>query len=126
MACVKNTRGGPGDEDLRPPPRLSTEVKSKAKKTTTKKRKFVDVDTERAAAVAAMTEHTKRGGARSGVRIADQLSPAQRATVERVESLHGSPAGTVMLGGRRVAIEESQPQGETQQQTQPLGQSEDT
>ena len=35
---------------------------------------------------------SERGGARSGVRIADQLSPAQRATVERVESLHGSPA----------------------------------
>ena len=101
MARVKNVGGGPGDEDLRPPPRLLADVKGKA----TKKRKFVDVDTERAAAVAAMTEHTKRGGARSGVRIADQLSPAQRAVVERVESLHGSPAGTVMLGGRRVALE---------------------
>ena len=56
---------------------------------------------------------SERGGARSGVRIADQLSPAQRATVERVESLHGSPARIVMLGGRCVTIEESQPQGET-------------
>ena len=109
MAHVKNARGGPGDEDPRPLPCLFAEVKSKAKKTTIKKRKFVDVDTERAAAVAAMTEHTKRGGARSGVRIADQLSPAQRATVERVERFHGSPAGTVMLRVRRVTLEESQP-----------------
>ena len=63
----------------------------------------------RAATVAAATERAERGGARSGVRIADQLSPAQRAAVERVESLHGSSAGTVMLGGRCVAIDESQP-----------------
>ena len=49
---------------------------------------------ERAAAVVATTERAERGGA-------------------RVESLHGSPAGTVMLGGGCVALEESQPQGET-------------
>ena len=72
------------------------------------------------AVVAAATKRAERGGARSGVRIADQLSPAQRTTVERVESLHGSPAVTAMLGGRRVNIEESQPHGETiEQQTQP-------
>ena len=46
MARVKNAGGGPGDEDLRPPPRLSTEVKDKAKKTTMKKRKLVDVEAE--------------------------------------------------------------------------------
>ena len=64
--------------------------------------------------MAATTKCAERGGARSGVRIADQFSLAQRAVVERVESLHGSLARTVMLGGRRVAIDESQPQGETQ------------
>ena len=118
MARVKNARGGPGDEDPRPPPRPSAEVKGKAKKTTTKKHKFADADSERAAVVAADIEWAERGGARSGVRIADQLSPAQRATIKRVESLHGSPAGTIMLGGWRVALEESQPQGETiEQQT---------
>ena len=69
--------------------------------------------------VAATVERAERGGSRGGIRIADQLSPAQRAAVERVQSLHGSPARTVMLGGRRVALEESQPQGEPQQQTQP-------
>ena len=59
--------------------------------------------------MAATAERTERGGARSGVRIVDQLSPTQRATIERVESLHGSPAGTIMLRGWRVAIEENQP-----------------
>ena len=57
--------------------------------------------------MAAVAERAERGGAQSGVRIADQLSPAQRATVERVESLHGSSAEIIMLGGRHVSIEES-------------------
>ena len=55
MARVKNAGGGPGDEDPRHPPRLSAEVKGKAKKLTTKKQKFVDADTERAAVVEAAT-----------------------------------------------------------------------
>ena len=109
MARVKNVRGGPGDEDPRPPPRLSAEVKGKAKKLTTKKRKFADADTERAAAVAAAAERVERGGAWSGVVIVDQLSPAQRAAIKQVERHHGSPAGTVMLDGRRVVLEETQP-----------------
>ena len=72
MVHVKNVRGGPGDEDPRPPPRLPSEVKGKA----TKKRKYADADTERAAAIAAAAERAERGGARSGVQIADQLSLA--------------------------------------------------
>ena len=45
MAHVKNVEGGPGDEDPRPPPRLSSEVKGKAtKKLATKKRKYADAD----------------------------------------------------------------------------------
>ena len=127
MARCKNAGGGPGDEDPWPLPRLTAQQKGKAKKTTKKKRKFDDVEAERAAIVAAAVERAERGGARSGVHIADQLSLAQRATVERVESLHGSPARTVMLGGQCVGIEESQPQGKTiEQQTQPAEQSEDT
>ena len=82
-------------------------MKGKAKKTTIKKRKFADADTKRAAAVAAGTKRAERGGARSGVRVVDHLSPAQRSAIERVESLHGSPARTIMLGERRVSIEES-------------------
>ena len=82
MACVKNVGGGPGDEDPRPPPRLPSEAKGKAtKKLATKKRKYQDADTERAAAVVVATDRAERGGARSGVVIVDQLSPAQRATV---------------------------------------------
>ena len=116
MAHVKNARGGQGDKDPRPLPHLPTEVKGKGtKKTTLKKRKFADADTVRVAAVAAAVEHAERGGAWSGVCIADQLSPAQRAAVEQVERRHGSPAGTIMLEGCLVALEESQPQGEPQQ-----------
>ena len=110
MARVKNADGGPGDEDPRPPPRLPAEVKGKGtKKTTSKKQKFADADTARAAAVAAATELVERGGAWSGVVIVDQLSPAQRAAVEAIKHRHGSPAGTIMLEGRRVALEETQP-----------------
>ena len=119
MACVKNIGGGPGDKDLRPPPRLPTNVKGKAiKKITSKKRKYADADTTRAAAVAAAEKRAERGGAQSGVQIADQLSPAQRAPIGQVERHHGCLARTVMLEGRRVALEESQPQGEPQQQTE--------
>ena len=57
MPHVKSAEGGLGDEDPRPPPRLPAEVKGKGtKKTTSKKRKFADADTARAAAVAAAVE----------------------------------------------------------------------
>ena len=68
MARVKNAGGGPGDEDPRPPPRLPSESKGKeTKKLATKKRKYPDADTVRAAIVAAAVEHAEAGGARSGV-----------------------------------------------------------
>ena len=77
MTHVKNVGGGPGDEDSRPPPLLPSEAKGKAiKKLATKKRKYADADTKSAAAVVAATDRVERGGARSGVVIADQLSPA--------------------------------------------------
>ena len=72
-----------------------------------KKRKYPDADTARAAAVAEAAEHAERGGTRSGVVIANQLSPATRAALEQVECRHDGPAGTVMVGGRHVAIDES-------------------
>ena len=115
MAHYKNVGGGPGDEDLRPLPRLTTQQKGKAKKTTKKKHKFDDVEVERAAAVAAVVERAKIGGSSSGIRIGDQLSPAQRVAIERIETSLGSPPGTIMLGGRRVSLEESQTQGVTEQ-----------
>ena len=74
----------------------------------TKKCKYPDADTARAATVAKAAERAERGGARSGIDVADQLSPAQRPTVQEVERRHGGLAGTAMVGGRRVAIDESQ------------------
>ena len=76
------------------------------------------------AVVVAAVGREERGGARSGVVIADLLSPAQRAAIKVVEHHHGSPARTVLLEGRCVILEESQPLGEPQQQAQPLVQSE--
>ena len=114
MARVKNAKGGPGDEDPRRPPRLPTDPKDKAtKKLATRKRKYPDADTARAAVVIEAAERAERGGARSGVRITDQLSPEARATLERVERLHGGPPWTLMIGGRHVANDEGQPQGES-------------
>ena len=118
MARVKNTGGGPGDEDPRPPPRLPTDVKGKAtKKITSKKQKYADADTTRVAVVTPTVERVERGGARSGVQIKDQLSPPQRVAIEQVEHRHGCLAGTVMLEGHHVSIEETQPQGEPAEQT---------
>ena len=96
---------------------------------TSKKRKYPDIETARAAAVAEAAERAKRGGTRSGVVIADQpVSPALRAAIEDVEHRHGSPAGTATFAGRRVAIEEGpsaeqelvqqSQEGEQAQQTQ--------
>ena len=119
MARVKNAGGGPGDEDPRRPPRLPTDPKGKAtKKLVTKKRKYLDADIARAAAVAEVTERAERGGARSGVVIIDQLSPSMRAALEQVARRHGGPVGTVMVVGWRVVLDESQPQGESQQEPQ--------
>ena len=108
MARTKNVGGGPGDDDRRPPPRQPAGSKGKStKQVTSKKRKYPDAETARAAAVAEAAEHVERGGARGGVVIADQpVSPALRAAIEDVERCHGSPAGTATFVGRRVAIEE--------------------
>ena len=115
MARTKNVGGGPGDDDWRPPPRLPTGPKGKAtKKIASRKRKYPDAGTARVATIAEAVERAERGGARSGVVIADQLlSPEARAGIERVERLHGGTPGTVMVVGRRHAIDESQPYGES-------------
>ena len=108
IACCKNVGGGLSDEDPTPPPRLTAQQKGKAKKTTKKKQKLDDVEAERAIAVVAATKRAERGGVGSGIRIGDQLSPTQRATVERIEASLASPPRTIMLGGWRVSLEESQ------------------
>ena len=107
MAHCKNVGGGPSNEDPTPLPRLTTQHKGKAKKTTKKKRKRDDGETKRVVAVVAAAERAERGGSRGGICLGDQLSPAQRATVERIETSFGSPPGTIMLGGRRVSLEDA-------------------
>ena len=115
MARTKNVGGGPGDDDRRPPPRLPADPKGKAtKKIASKKRKYPDAEIARAVAVAEATERAERGGARSGVVIADPPS-SSRAMIERVERLLGSPPGTITVEGGHYTIDEGQPQGATQQ-----------
>ena len=53
MARTKNVGGGLGDDDRRPPPRLPAGTKGKAtKQVTSKKHKYPNAETVRAAAVA--------------------------------------------------------------------------
>ena len=110
MARTNNVDGGPGDEDRRPPPRQSIDPKGKAtKKLATRKHKYLDAETARAAAVAKAADCAERRGARGGVVIADPLPPGAMEGIERVEHLHGGPPGTVMIAGQRHAIDEVQP-----------------
>ena len=106
---------GLGDDDQRPPPRLPIGPKGKAtKKVASKKRKYPNAETSRAAVVAEAAKRAERGGAYSGVVIADQpLSPEARAGIELVERLHGGTPRTVTVVGRHLAIDESQPYGES-------------
>ena len=105
MARTKNVGGGPGDDDRRPSPRLPSDPKGKAiKKITSKKRKYLDAETARAAAVAEATERVERGGTRSGVVIADQ--PLSRAGIASVERLLGSPPRIVTVEGGQYTIDE--------------------
>ena len=72
MARTKNIGGGPGDDDRRSPPRQPIGPKGKVtKQVVSKKRKYPDAETARAAAVAEAAERAERGGARSGVVIVD-------------------------------------------------------
>jgi len=127
--------GGDGGGD--PPRRLSAAEKGKGKKLATKKRKANDREAEVAEAVVAAAEAAERGGRSGALRIGADLTPRQRRAVVDAEALHGSPPGTIMLGGQRVRITirdpaqedsdtetEAEPQAkgptETQQQEQPL------
>jgi len=125
--------GGDGGGD--PPRRLSAAEKGKGKKLATKKRKASDREAEVAEAVAAAAKAAERGGRSGALRIGDDLTPQQRRAVLQAEALHGSPPGTVMIGGQRVRITirdpaqedpdtetEAQAEGpaEAQQQEQPL------
>jgi len=94
--------GGDGGGD--PPRRLSAAEKGKGKKLATKKRKASDREAEVAEAVAAAAEAAERGGRSGALRIGADLTPRQRRAVLEVEVMHGSPPGTIMLGGQRVRI----------------------
>ena len=86
MARTKNVGGGPSDDDRRPPPRKPIGSKGKAtKQVTSKKRKYPDAETVRAATVAEAAEHAKRGCACSGVVIADQLAPDAQDRLREIE-----------------------------------------
>jgi len=112
MACCKNVSGPAasaggspgGDGGGDPPRRLSTIEKGKGKKLDTKKRKTSDREAEVAEAVAIAAEAAERGGRSGALRIGADLTPWQRRAVLEVEALHGSPPGTIMLGGQRVRI----------------------
>ena len=85
-------------------------LKGKAmKQVTSKKRKYPNAETARAAAVIEAAERAERGGARSGVVIADQLALDAQGRLREIERLHGSPPRTVMMAGHRLAIEEARP-----------------
>ena len=83
MARTKNVGGGPGDEDQRPLPRQPVGPKGKAtKQVASKKRKYPDAETVRAATVAEAIERAERGGAHSGVVITDHLAPDAQGRLE--------------------------------------------
>ena len=109
------------------PPHQPADPKGKAtKKVASKKRKYPDAETAKAAAVAEAAERAERGGTRSGVVIVDHLSPEAQGRLERIKRLYGDPSRTVMMAGRRLAIEEPQPQQEPQQEPQTVEPTEQT
>jgi len=99
--------GGDGGGD--PLRRLSAAEKGKGKKMATKKLKASDREAEVADAVAAAAEAVERGGRSGALRIGADLTPRQRRAVLEVEQRHGTPPGTIMLGGQRVRIAVREP-----------------
>jgi len=96
-ASAGDSPGGDGGGD--PPRRLSAAEKGKGKKLATKKRKASDREAEIAEAVAAAAEAAERGERSGAVRIGADLTPRQRRAVLEAEAHHGSPPGTIMIGG---------------------------
>jgi len=105
MARCKNVsgpaasaRGSPrGNGGGDPPRRLSAAEKGKGKKLATKKRKASGREAE-------VVEAAERGGRSGALRIGADLTPRQRRAVLEAEARHGSPPGTIMIGGQRVRI----------------------
>jgi hypothetical protein len=97
------TPGGDGGDDR--PRRFIAVEKGNGKKVLAKKRKATDQEAEIAEAVAAAAEAAERGGRSGALRIGSDLMPAQRCVVLETEQGHGTPPGTIMLGGRPVRID---------------------
>jgi hypothetical protein len=83
------------------------------KKVASKKRKYPNAEITRVVVGAEAAEHAERGGAHSGVVIADHLSPEVQGRLERIERLHGSPPRTIMMARRCLPVVGPQPQGES-------------
>jgi len=121
-ASAGGSPGGDGGGD--PPRRLSAAEKGKGK-LATKKRKASDRDAEVAEAIAAAAEAAERGGQSGALRIGADLTPRQRHAVLEAEARHGSPPGTIMIGGQRVRINVRDPaQEDTDTETEAEAQAE--
>ena len=90
------------------PCRFTAAEKGKGKKVLAKKRKASDCEAKVARAVTA-AEATEAGGRLGSLWIGSELTAAQRRVVLQAEQLHGSPPGTIMLGGRQVRIDVREP-----------------
>ena len=104
---TSGTLGGDGGDD--PPHRFTATEKGKGKKVLAKKRKSRDREVEIVEAVAAAAKAAERGGRSGALRIGSDLTPAQRLAVLEIEQRHGTPPGTIMLGGCRVKIDVREP-----------------
>jgi len=71
--------------------------------------KASDREAEIAEAVVAASEAAERGGRLGALRIRSDLTSAQRRVVLQVEQIHETPPGTIMLGGRHVRIDVTEP-----------------
>jgi len=101
-ASAGGSPGGDGGRD--PPCRLLAVEKGKGNKLATKKCKASDREAEVAEAVAAAAEAAERGGRSGALRIGADLTPRHRRVVLEAEARHGSPPGTIMIGGQQVRI----------------------
>jgi len=105
---------------------LSAAEKGKGNKLATKKRKASDREAEVAEAVVAAAEAAERGGRSGALRIGADLTPRQRRAVLEAEAMHGSPLGTIMIGGQHVRISvrdpaQEDPDTETEAEAQAEG-----
>ena len=103
MVLVSVNSGTPSDDGADDRPRhLTAAEKGKGKKVATKKRNASDREVEVAEAVVVAAEAAERGGRSGALRIGSDLTIAQRRAVLEVEQRHGTPRGTIMLGGQIV------------------------